>query len=135
MQGMVEGSLGESLSKGTGGSNDDTVKKLSALLLAVDRLSTVETLYCTARMTAVQATWDELAASAPPQLRGGGSDVLAWLPRFLTWLASFLEQEAAWCVWAYLTPKTSRHATPLFLRQTPSVPLHMCVFIISAPVA
>ena len=98
VQGMVEGSLGESLSKGTGGSNDDTVKKLSALLLAVDRLSTVEALYCTARMAAVQATWDELAASAPPQLRGGGSDVLAWLPRFLTWLASFLEQEAAWCV-------------------------------------
>ena len=115
MQGMVEGSLGESLSKGTGGSNDDTVKKLSALLLAVDRLSTVEALYCTARMAAVQASWDELAASAPPQLRGGGSDVLAWLPRFLTWLASFLEQEAAWCVWAYLTPETSQHATPLFL--------------------
>ena len=95
MQGAVEGSLGESLSKGSGDSDDDTVKTLSVLLLAVDKLSTYKAMYCTACLDVVQVTWDELAALAPPQLRGrgGGTDALSWLPRFLTWLASFLEQE------------------------------------------
>ena len=82
---MVEGSLAESLSKG---GDEEAIKKLCALLLAVDRLSTVEGLYCSARVAAVQTAWDELAASTPP-----ASDALSsWLPRFTSWLVSFFEQ-------------------------------------------
>ena len=85
---MVEGSLGDCLSKGSG-DNEDTIKKLCALLLAVDRLSTIERLYCSAKLAAVQASWDELAASGSKE---GGGEALAWLPRFLSWLTAFLEQ-------------------------------------------
>ena len=82
---MVEGSLAESLSRG---GDEEAIKKLCALLLAVDRLSTVEGLYCNARVAAVQAAWDELASSAPTS-----SDALSsWLPRFISWLVSFFEQ-------------------------------------------
>ena len=86
-KGMVEGSLGDCLSKGSG-DNEDTIKKLCALLLAVDRLSTIERLYCSAKLAAVQASWDELAASGPKE----GGEALGWLPRFLSWLTTFLEQ-------------------------------------------
>jgi hypothetical protein len=89
---MVEGSLAEALSKG---GEEESIKKLCALLLAVDRTSTVEQLYLTSKSTAVQATWEELSAtttSTPASAqRSSPSELMTWLPRFLSWLSTFLE--------------------------------------------
>jgi hypothetical protein len=98
---MVEGSLADSLSRG-GGDKEDAIKKLCALLLAVDRLSTVERLYCSAKLAAVHASWEEFSASGP---REGGE---AWLPRFITWLTSFLEQVGS----GSASPSTAVPASP-----------------------
>ncbi len=110
LQGMVEGSLAEALSRG--GDDVEAVKKLCALLIAVDRMATIEKLFCSTRLAAVQSSWDEMSGSLPaaapnpmppPQQSGhqgktGEGDVMAWLPRFLSWLVSFLEQESSWCL-------------------------------------
>lgn len=110
LQGLIEGSLADALAASTpragaagaaagSGATDETVRQLAGLLLAVDRLSTIDNLYCSSRCAAVAAKWDELsaaaaaaAAAAPGTLAG-----LAWLPHFLAWLTAFLEEQAAWC--------------------------------------
>lgn len=66
LQGMVEGSLAEALSaantsgpgskdrdEATQAAQEEGVRKLCKLLLAVDRYATVEALYCTTRMAQV----------------------------------------------------------------------------------
>ncbi|GAX73150.1 hypothetical protein CEUSTIGMA_g603.t1 [Chlamydomonas eustigma] len=97
LQGLVEGSLGEALTKG---GEEESIKQLCALLLAVDRVSTVEQLYVTAKSTVVQVTWEEVSgmSSASSQRTNTPSDLMGWLPRFFSWLSTFLENEAGWCL-------------------------------------
>ncbi|KAG1654116.1 hypothetical protein FOA52_007460 [Chlamydomonas sp. UWO 241] len=104
LQGMIEGGLAEALSRGQ---DEAKVASLCALLLAVDRLSTVEALYTAARAGAASARWDE--ARAGPGGASGGQALAPWLPGYLSWLAGFLEGEAAWL--ARVLPPQALHLT------------------------
>lgn len=84
LQAMIEGTLADALSK----SDAETIKRLAALLLAVDRYSTIETLYCNSRLSQVFSIWDD---------QQQGPDIVDWLPRFHSKLLAFLEQEHRWC--------------------------------------
>jgi hypothetical protein len=94
LQSQVEGSLGEALSvKGADAmAKEETIGRLCTLLLAVDRLSTVESLYCSSRLSFIKTAWEEMVVAS------GVPNAVHGLNRFLSWLPSFIEQEAAWCI-------------------------------------
>mmetsp|Transcript_8936 Transcript_8936/g.19078 ORF Transcript_8936/g.19078 Transcript_8936/m.19078 type:complete len:778 (+) Transcript_8936:63-2396(+) len=105
LQSMIEGSLAEALTKGQ---DEEAVKRLCALLLAVDRYSTIEHLYCNSRLSSIHAAWEELSAKGAAASSGGAapaqsdaptssSGPFAWLQRFFSHLATFLENENSWC--------------------------------------
>ncbi|KAG2489551.1 hypothetical protein HYH03_012002 [Edaphochlamys debaryana] len=97
LQTQVEGSLGEALAKGQ---DDDNTRKLCGLLLAVDRYSTIESLYVSTKMAQVHALWEDCAAkgaaAAAPGAAPAEGGAALWLPTFLARLLGLLEAEAAW---------------------------------------
>ena len=101
---MIEGSLSDALARG-GEADEDPVRKLSGLLLAVDRYGTVEQLYCTSRMSLVFAVWEECSAQQQAQQQqgatggscGSSSSAVSWLPAFNSRLLSILEGQHNWC--------------------------------------
>eukprot|EP00197_Chlamydomonas_leiostraca_P010789 CAMPEP_0202876086 /NCGR_PEP_ID=MMETSP1391-20130828/28472_1 /ASSEMBLY_ACC=CAM_ASM_000867 /TAXON_ID=1034604 /ORGANISM="Chlamydomonas leiostraca, Strain SAG 11-49" /LENGTH=541 /DNA_ID=CAMNT_0049557873 /DNA_START=46 /DNA_END=1668 /DNA_ORIENTATION=+ len=117
LQGLVEGSLAEALSKpavvlaAAAGSDEaaaasiaegeERMRQLAALLLTVDRYSTVEQLYVSGRMAHVTAIWDEAcgaaSASAGTGKPGAQGDIVTSLPRFYSRALPVLQAEAAWC--------------------------------------
>ncbi|GFR44477.1 hypothetical protein Agub_g5740, partial [Astrephomene gubernaculifera] len=105
LQQQVEGSLREALARGQ---EDEAVKQLCGLLLAVDRYGTIESLYVTTKLAQVHALWEEHAgpspaassAAAPAAPAGGVAAAEAaavWLPVFLSRLLALLQAEAGWC--------------------------------------
>lgn len=93
LQSQVEGSLAEALAvKGEEAmAKEETIGRLCTLLLAVDRLATVESLYCSSRLSLIKSAWEEMVVAS------GVTNAAHGLSKFLSWLPSFIEQEAAWC--------------------------------------
>ncbi|KAG2435213.1 hypothetical protein HXX76_007296 [Chlamydomonas incerta] len=89
LQTQVEGSLGEALARGA---DDEAMRKLCGLLLAVDRYGTIESLYVSTKMAKVHALWEEVAAAGAAAPDGAAS----WLATFLSRLLALLEAEARW---------------------------------------
>ncbi|PNW86446.1 hypothetical protein CHLRE_02g086700v5 [Chlamydomonas reinhardtii] len=89
LQTQVEGSLGEALARGA---DDEAMRKLCGLLLAVDRYGTIESLYVSTKMAKVHALWEEVAAAGAAAPEGAAS----WLATFLSRLLALLEAEARW---------------------------------------
>ncbi|MEW5315453.1 MAG: hypothetical protein WDW38_006880 [Sanguina aurantia] len=117
LQALIEGSLGEAFAAsasggggvthsgggldgggagGGGGDHEGSVMKLCALLLAVDRAGTVESLYCNTRLAVLHAMWEEAAAAAAAAggaAAGNRAEGLAWLPTFYAALLAYLAEE------------------------------------------